>query len=686
MNFSANPPSAERGVPLPLTVFSGGRLSVDFAAHGGITEIRFFGKQKISDAALFRADPLSAFCQLFRPYADFGHHDQYFLEFENTAFYPFGYDSECVFHEIRFRHRFTVLNDALLFELETDAVKSFALKLGLTGAAAPVRKPTREWKRLLLEADGGYAVSSFHDTHDGKSMETHLIAGSSGKLEFSATHHDIQKDYLSAPAVNGYAALAIVFGSEKDAAVQRFRELSGRIAEFAAGERKIYRDSLSKYTKLESEFPVLNSFVSNMPEILRSLAVKDLPGAYCASNTGYWVWGWDGMVHADAVMLSGDWEDIRSRLDFYRNTADPVHGIFHAIDPGGGILATMAPPAQTIYCIMLFQYWLFSRDADTVREFYPFAASLLKRVESEVVGNTGLYRGRGLYPDFPEDLGQDGNDISSFNNSILFQAFRCMAELARRTGRTSDASRWTANADTLRSGFRTCLYDPGKHAFYDSVSAETLKPRRFYPVYAVLALTPYASELAEGIETELAEYLYGNLCQRYGVSMFARKDEVFYSDGNQLGFYCPATERFYRRLLRHLPQEDSLLPLIEREWGALQIAEASSCEAVNMGITPDRPGKKQMFSVAAYYAMIPEILCGLEFQADRLLFHDPVREVGGWKLANLRFGGGLLNFEFQGEGRHIASIEADGIPAENRELPAALLEAGIHSIIIHLKD
>ena len=430
----------------------------------------------------------------------------------------------------------------------------------------------------------------------------------------------------------------------------------------------------------------MNSFVSNMPEILRSLAVKDLPGAYCASNTGYWVWGWDGMVHADAVMLSGDWEDIRSRLDFYRNTADPVHGIFHAIDPGGGILATMAPPAQTIYCIMLFQYWLFSRDADTVREFYPFAASLLKRVESEVVGNTGLYRGRGLYPDFPEDLGQDGNDISSFNNSILFQAFRCMAELARRTGRTSDASRWTANADTLRSGFRTCLYDPGKHAFYDSVSAETLKPRRFYPVYAVLALTPYASELAEGIETELAEYLYGNLCQRYGVSMFARKDEVFYSDGNQLGFYCPATERFYRRLLRHLPQEDSLLPLIEREWGALQIAEASSCEAVNMGITSDRPGKKQMFSVAAYYAMIPEILCGLEFQADRLLFHDPVREVGGWKLANLRFGGGLLNFEFQGEGRHIASIEADGIPAENRELPAALLEAGIHSIIIHLKD
>ena len=121
MNFLTDPPVAEQGVPFPLTVFSGGRLSVDLAAHGGITEIRFFGKQKISDIALFRADPLSAFCQLFRPYADFGHHDQYFLEFENTAFYPFGYDSECVFHGIRFRHRFTVLNDALLFELETDA-------------------------------------------------------------------------------------------------------------------------------------------------------------------------------------------------------------------------------------------------------------------------------------------------------------------------------------------------------------------------------------------------------------------------------------------------------------------------------------------------------------------------------------------------------------------------------------
>ena len=66
MNFLTDPPVAEQGVPFPLTVFSGGRLSVDLAAHGGITEIRFFGKQKISDIALFRADPLSAFCQLFQ--------------------------------------------------------------------------------------------------------------------------------------------------------------------------------------------------------------------------------------------------------------------------------------------------------------------------------------------------------------------------------------------------------------------------------------------------------------------------------------------------------------------------------------------------------------------------------------------------------------------------------------------
>lgn len=683
LNFHSSPPGAERGIPLPLTVFSGGRLSVDLAPHGGLTEIRYFGNQRIGDAALFRADPLSSFCQLFRPYADFGCGDQYFLEFENTFFYPFGYDSECVFHGIRFRHRLTVLNDALLFELETDSrERPFSLKLGLTGAAAPIRKPGRVWKRFEFHAETGFATASFTDTHDGIAIQTCLIAGASGPIRYTGTCHDIQKDYLSVPAEEGFAALALVFGAGEAEAASRLREIRGAIGASAAGERRLYRESLSRSARLESGNPVLDSFVANTPEILRSFAVKDLPGAYTASNTGYWVWGWDGMVHADGIMLSGEWENIRSRLAFYRDTADPEHGIFHAIDPRGAVLAVMAPPAQTFYCIMLFQYWLFSRDPEVVREFYPFAASLLERVETDVVGSTGLYRGRGLYPDFPEDLGQDGCDISSFNNSILFQAFRCMEELARRIGCEEDASRWSRKADALRSGFRRYLYDPEKHAFFDSISAETLEARRFYPVYAVLALTPYASELAEGVEREVGAYYFENLTQRYGVSMFARRDGIFYSDGNQLGFYCPATERFYRRLLRFLSVEDTLLALIESEWGMLQIAEATSCEAVNMRITPDRLGKKQMYSVAAYYAMIPEILCGVEFQAEKIVFREPARPVGGWIWRNLRFGKALLTMEFRGEGRHPAAVFLDGVRMENPEIPAGKAETGDHHHIV----
>ncbi len=228
LNFHSSPPGAERGIPLPLTVFSGGRLSVDLAFHGGLTEIRYFGNQRIGDAALFRADPLSSFCQLFRPYADFGCGDQYFLEFENTFFYPFGYDSECVFHGIRFRHRLTVLNDALLFELETDSrERPFSLKLGLTGAAAPIRKPGRVWKRFEFHAETGFATASFTDTHDGIAIQTCLIAGASGPIRYTGTCHDIQKDYLSVPAEEGFAALALVFGAGEAEAASRLREIRG---------------------------------------------------------------------------------------------------------------------------------------------------------------------------------------------------------------------------------------------------------------------------------------------------------------------------------------------------------------------------------------------------------------------------------------------------------------------------
>ncbi|MFA6290875.1 MAG: hypothetical protein WC637_03790 [Victivallales bacterium] len=702
LNFQSNPPVAEIGIPFPRVTFSGGRLAADMASHGGLTAIRFFGEQRLSDAALFQADPISAFCQLFRPYADFGKHNQYFLEFTNTGFYPFGYDSECLFRGVSFRHRLTLLNDALLFELEGGG--EFDLKLGVTFAAAPVKKHTRSWTRFhAVPGKNGilaYCVDEYPDNilkGDAEIIQnrinaepcrsqTLLAVGSACPFRFSATAHDIQKDYFSAAAQNGYAAIAVVFGSEQECVFRRLQEVAPSIEALAAAEREKYRVSLQKHTALHSHEHVLNSFIGNMPEVLRSLEVKDIPGGVCASNTGYWIWGWDSMVHTDAIMMAGDWESVFRRLRFYRDGADPQCGIFHAINSSGKVIATMAPAAQTIYCVMLYNYFLFSRDKKGMAKFYPFAANLLARVEHDLVPEAGLYQGTGLYPDFPEDLKQTGHDISSFNNSILFQALRSMAALAGKLEKTSDANRWNQIADRLQAGFRTYLYDSETHYFYDSIDSKTLQPRKFYPVYAILYLTPFAAELVKGQENEIAKYMAEAFTQRHGVSMFARDTEIFYSDGNQLGMYSAVTEGFYRRMMQQAGKPDALLPIIVADWEKLQLSEAASCEAVNMGITPDGPGKKQMYAAVSYYSLIFHVFCGLEMRTDVLHFNPPSQAEDGWKIEHFKIGVNEFSIEFYGRGDRVGRLLLDGEKSTDMQIIPDLLKPGHHKIQIFLEQ
>ncbi len=81
-------PFAKKGIPNAEIVFAAGRTAANLAAHGGLSEVRYFGAQGIGEAKLFSGSPISVFNQVFRPYASFGGGDQYFLPFNDTSFWP----------------------------------------------------------------------------------------------------------------------------------------------------------------------------------------------------------------------------------------------------------------------------------------------------------------------------------------------------------------------------------------------------------------------------------------------------------------------------------------------------------------------------------------------------------------------------------------------------------------------
>jgi len=572
-------PFATKGVPNAEIVFAAGRTAVNLAAHGGLSEIRYFGEQGIGQAKLFSGSPISVFNQLFRPYVNFGGSDQYFLPFNDTSFWPFGYDSSCTLKDVKFRHRFTVLPDALVWELEAvdGNPPAFSLKSALTTCAAPIRREGRTFSRFAF--DGTRGVGSF--TEKGGQKEFFATAASASQAHFAVPINHL-KDYFTVAATDGYAAFAVVFGTDEAKTRARAAELDRTAKAECAAARAAFRADQAAGTKIRTGHKVLDSFLANAWGNVQSMRVRDLKGGYLASNYCYWIWGWDSMAHCDALGLMGHADDLYDRLCFYRDNATADGNIPHAFNLQGKSTVAMHTAPQTIYTIMLYDYYLYSRDKARTLEFYDFAAKRLDATEKDYIAAAGLYKGMSLYPDYPPDLGQTGDDLCSFDNSILFQAFRAMARLAVEFGKADDAKRWTARADSLKAAFLKRFWDPEHQAFYDSLDATTLQPRKYYPVYAVLALSPYAWELTEGVEREYAQYLLANHREKNGVTMFARKDAVFYSDGVQLGMYMAVIEREFRRLEAKYGRGESVLPVIERNWRDVEVAEAACMEAVNM--------------------------------------------------------------------------------------------------------
>lgn len=483
-----------------------------------------------------------------------------------------------------------------------------------------------------------------------------------------------------------YAAIVVAFGESQAQACKNAEELTGAPRAIAEAERQRFRESAKTHTWLETSDPVINSLVAFLPEYMRSLNVKDIPGAVRAADSGYWVWGWDSMVHTDALMFVGAHADVYNRLKYYKRTSHPKLGIFHAIGCNGRPLMAMAPVAQSLYCVMLYNYYLWSQNRVHLREFYDFAARIIENALADEVADTGLCRGVALYPDWPEDLGQNGEDISSFNNSILYQALRSMGELAAISGKDDAAAGFKLRAEKLRMGFQTYLFDPQAGFFYDSISSRDLTPRRHYPAYAIQQVTPFALELAAGLEAQIADFVRQNYLQSNNVLMFPRKSPVFYKDGNQLGMYMPVIERFCRSITAQSGDATPVLDFMRQNWQQLTIPEALNTEAVNNNLTPDNPGRKQAFTINSWVAQLYNNFLNLEFRVDQLLCGAPLDVAKNWKIKHLQLGRSTLDIGYLGVGKRVKSLTLDDKSIAGNILQYSELPPGAHVLTVNLEE
>lgn len=680
-------PYFKKGFHLDQTWFSGGRIGVSMARHGGISKVVYFGRQAMPNRTFFESKfPQSSWEKLLRLCVLIDGHP-YYPEFNQTRLYPFGYTSECLIQKVHFQHELLLLNDTIVHRvkvLSNPLKRSLSLKLifhGFTRTTPGCRKWTpwveesgtiitsatetyspEECKQQVITRKKNPSQAVTFENPDVPKAETHLGIASNTALsieEIKPSDFDKKSDgwkyYLRSRDFTKQGALFVCFNPEKNALLRRIKHLQKQVFTECDTRLREYDTRLQNSPEIQLRNPSVQSCLVNIPPVLDSLKIADIPGGLRAGATDYWMWSWDSLVHSSVYIYSDDIPFLKDLLLLVNKYTDFERlGIPHLVTTRLQPLLAMAFPPQCIYILALYNYYYATHDKQVLKKCYPLATWLIERCLSKEVGNTGLIEGVAYYPDFPEYLGQHGQDISVINNSIFYQgvmALRCLTQEMLHLSPSPEQAQFIQKLESIgnrcRASFIKYFFDQEKGYFVDSVDSRTFVKRPHYPAHAILWISHFAADLLGEHADRIASFMIKNFSQKHGPAMYPEWDSCFMKDGNQLGAYYAVTEPFFRNVLKQTGRTRELNKWFDNLawfWARNTLPEGFTYDAVNEGFTPDNPGGKQAFCAKSWYDIFFRTIVGLELD-ERGLVVTPSPGIHSVCVRNVRIGGKRLDIK-----------------------------------------
>ncbi|WP_269522674.1 hypothetical protein [Coraliomargarita parva] len=592
-------PTSPHGFGLGNTHYVSGRVSACVARHGGLYGIRYYGKQPHAKSLLLAASIESGFSKLFRLQVLIDDR-AYFPEFNQTQHTPFGYLSQCTLEGVKLHHSL-ILDQNVIFQriqvIENPAQRKVRARVILHGhlRTQATDRVNEDWE--VLGEDGLRARTI--DEVGNNPVETTLELGATQTLR-TQTRKGTFKYYIETTEPADSVSFYLAFNHRPNPS-----KIDDRI------ERKManYKASLLGGLHFDSGNRCLDSALSNAVPTVCSLALEDTPGAIRASQS-YWVWGWDSMVHAEAWLWSGHTRLVREMLEFCQNTADPEKGVAHALHSDFSLQYSMAPSAQCLYVVMLYNYFAATGDQTTLDKHLPFARSIVEKAGAARSKHNSLSIGMGFFPDHPEELEQKDNDISLINNSLYFQALSAINELC---------GGYDQELSTLKADMESVLWDSDRDYWVDSADESDLSQRKYYPAYGQLYVSPFGTLPKAEATQQIGKFLRENSLFEHGIYMFPRSLPGFMADGNQLGAYYPSVDRYYWNIMNRCGDQQSAEDferIVTHFWAEHTYPEGLTHETENEDPATDNPGCKQAFAARSWCCDAIELHFGLQVRLD----------------------------------------------------------------------
>jgi hypothetical protein len=676
--------------------FVNGRVSVTVGHHGGPLRISYIGEQHSSAYEFFSGGLESGWTKCFRVYVGVGG-NRYYPVLNETRLYPFGFGSHTKLAGVGIEYDFLLLPDAIVQRINVgENPKGLPVQLGMLHHEAGTARngPNRTWSDLVFHPKLNAFITSCLDTSQpvkkapkdeslaqrglGTIIEspratTWIGLGCTLPITTHCGYHHRSKHYILSKDLKGKdAAYFVVFAHSREALLKRLKELSKTVQKECDELIGGYLNRLLTRPRIDVGDPVLNSAFGQYPELIHALKIPDRPGGVRATMNSGFIWGWDGMTPFVPTALSNEPEFTAQMLRFFQDTRDARFGLPHRFTSTCKLGLKGPFPAQCQFIAGLYHYIAVTGDLSVAREVFPTCNYLIDQCRKGIVKKSGLVSGAALWPDFPEAMGEDGNDISSMNNSLLYQGLRSMEYIAAALGHPKLARECRDWARVLRRSFIKYLYDDRKGYFISSCSSIDFKPRKHYCCQAVYWLTPFARELVSHAPKRIAAFTDKHLRSQRCLLSLPHWDTAWMADGNQLGSSYPAADFFYVQAHKVVGDDYGLkawLGDVEWFWRRHTAPEAFTPEAENEEeLGADCTGGKQTQAVSTWYGTFYVGLAGLDFDHEGLTLTPwgdmPIRVQG------LRLHGVSVDLKISGRGTHIGSLKLNGkaLPFGSRKI------------------
>ena len=678
--------------------FGNGRLFATVSAHGGLLDISYWGRQHMGATHFFHGDPQSPWAKLFRVYAGVGDH-RYHLTLADTRLYPFGYSSNSEAEGVRLNHDLLLLPDALVHRFQvTSNPQQIPVRIETLHQEeiSANGRPNRSWSDMVLVPELHALVTSCTDLNpagptpqddDGSLAQrgspiivedlpeatTWIGIGCDSPVEYHRGYHPRSKHYLAGTDIKGgRAAMYVVFANSREELQARLVELSKTVHAECDALLDGYAERLRSRPQIETGNKILNSAFAQYPECIQQMKLPDVEGAIRGTLAGYFVWGWDAMNTPYSSALANEPEYAAAVLRFFQKTLHEGIGIPHSFTSDLKPRLKSAFPSQAQFIAMLYHTVATTGDLDLARELMPTCRFILDRCREIRVKDTGLVPGCALWPDFPEAMEENGNDISSMNNSMLYQGLRSMEFLAAAAGDPALAAECREWAATLRASFIKYLYDEEVGFFISSCDSVTFQPRKHYCPQSIFWMTSFARELITHAPQRIADFFNKELRSDKCLLTLPHWDTAWMADGNQLGSSYPVADHFYLNAQKLVGNAEGIKIWtgdLEWFWSFHTAPEAFTPESENEAeIGVDNPGGKQLQACTTWYVGAYTGLAGLDFDHEGITL-TPWGE-GPLSIRGLHLHGGSLDLELSGSGTQVDSLKLDGklLPSGTRKI------------------